>query len=196
MATADRADDPAPPCDPRIRHTRAVVRHAALAELAAVGWGALTIEGVADRSGVARSTIYRHWSGKAALVADAVGAGRTQPEPRAAGGDAREQVASLLHHLAGAMADPELSSTVPALVDAAERDPVIAELFRGHNRRRRQRLVDVLRAGVTAGELPAHLDPVAAATALAGAVVYRRLMSAEPAGGDIDALVTTVLGPG
>lgn len=195
MATADRAEDPAPRPDPRILHTRAVVRRAALAELAAVGWGALTIEGVAERSGVAKSTIYRHWSGKAALVADAVGAGSTQPEPRATGEGARAQVASLLHHLAGAMADPELSSTVPALVDAAERDPAIAELFRGHNRHRRQRLVDVLRAGIEAGELPAHLDPVAAATALAGAVVYRRLMSAEPADGGLDVLLTTVLGP-
>jgi TetR/AcrR family transcriptional regulator of autoinduction and epiphytic fitness len=168
-----------------------VVRRAALAELAAVGWGALTIEGIADRSGVAKSTIYRHWSGKAALIADAVDAGSTQPEPRASGDGVRAQVASLLGHLAGAMADPELSSTVPALVDAAERDPAIAELFQGHNRHRRQRLVDVLRAGVATGELPAHLDPVAAATALAGAVVYRRLMSAEPP----DALLTAVLGP-
>lgn len=195
MATAEHAADPGPAPDPRIVHTRAVVRHAALAELAAVGWGALTIEGVAERSGVAKSTIYRHWSGKAALVADAVGAGSTQPDPEVAGANARQRVASLLRHLAAAMADPELSSTVPALVDAAERDHAIAELFHAHNRRRRQRLTAVLRAGVEAGELPAHLDPTAAATALAGAVIYRRLMTAEPLD-DVDDLLTAVLGPG
>lgn len=181
--------------DPRVLHTRDVVRRAALAELAAVGWGDLTIEGVAARAGVAKSTIYRHWRGKAALVADAIDDRSTQPDPPA-DGTAREQVGVLLRHLADAMRDPELSPTVPALVDAAERDPSIAALFHRHNDRRRRRLADVLRAGVADGELPAHLDPATAAAALAGAVVYRRLMTAEPFGDDIEDLVTAVLGPG
>lgn len=184
-----------PHVDPRIVHTREVVRRAALAELAAVGWGELTIEGVAARSRVAKSTIYRHWRGKAELVADALEAHGAQPDPQVTGGTAREQVGVLLRHLAAAMQDPELSPTVPALVDAAERDPLIAELFHRHNDRRRQRLAEVLHAGVEAGELPPHLDPAVAATALAGAVVYRRLMTAEPVGDGVEDLVTAVLGP-
>ena len=44
----------------------------ALSELAARGYGAFTIEAVAKRSGVAKSTIYRHWPGKLALIADAL----------------------------------------------------------------------------------------------------------------------------
>src|SRR5262245_16989843 len=57
--------------DPRIERSRRVILEAALEELGAVGYGALTIEGVAARAGVGKSTIYRHWPGKLPLVEDA-----------------------------------------------------------------------------------------------------------------------------
>src|SRR6266536_1637430 len=57
--------------DPRIERSRRVILEAVLAELGSVGYGALTIESVAARAGVGKSTIYRHWSGKLALVEDA-----------------------------------------------------------------------------------------------------------------------------
>ena len=58
--------------DPRIERSRRVILEAALDELGAVGYGALTIEGVAARAGVGKSTIYRHWPGKLPLVEDAL----------------------------------------------------------------------------------------------------------------------------
>src|SRR5205807_9252928 len=57
--------------DPRIERSRRVILEAALAELGEAGYGALTIESVAPRAGVGKSTIYRHWSGKLTLVEDA-----------------------------------------------------------------------------------------------------------------------------
>jgi AcrR family transcriptional regulator len=57
--------------DPRIERSRRVILEAVLEELGAVGYGSLTIEGVAARAGVGKSTIYRHWPGKLALVEDA-----------------------------------------------------------------------------------------------------------------------------
>src|SRR5439155_5233477 len=57
--------------DPRIERSRRVILEAALEELGVVGYGALTIEAVAARAGVGKSTIYRHWSGKLDLVEDA-----------------------------------------------------------------------------------------------------------------------------
>src|SRR4029078_13124760 len=58
--------------DPRIERSRRVILEAALEELGAVGYGALTIEGVAARAGVGKSTIYRHWPGELPLVQGAV----------------------------------------------------------------------------------------------------------------------------
>ena len=67
-AAADvRAREPTPGSS----GSRRVILEAVLEELGAVGYGALTIEGVAARAGVGKSTIYRHWPGKLALVEDA-----------------------------------------------------------------------------------------------------------------------------
>ena len=60
----------------------------ALSELAAVGYGAFTIEAVARRSGVAKSTIYRHWPGKLALIADALDTLNVQTPAGALGAEA------------------------------------------------------------------------------------------------------------
>src|SRR5205085_12297987 len=57
--------------DPRIERSRRVILEAVLEELGTVGYGALTIESVAARAGVGKSTIYRYWPGKLALVEDA-----------------------------------------------------------------------------------------------------------------------------
>jgi AcrR family transcriptional regulator len=182
--------------DPRIVHTRQVVRAAALAELAAVGFGGFTIESVAARAGVGKSTIYRHWDGHLHLIADTLESLNQQPIPEPDGGNARNQIEQLLRHFAEAMAHPDLSAAVPALVEASERHPAIAKFFRDYNARRRQILVDAIKAGVDAGELSPHLDAELTALALAGPILYRRLMTDDPfAPDEVRKLVTTVLGP-
>jgi AcrR family transcriptional regulator len=67
------------------------VLDAVLALVAESGYGAVTIEAVAARSGVAKSTIYRHWPGRAELVNDAF---RTLQPPvyECQGGDVRSRV--------------------------------------------------------------------------------------------------------
>ena len=58
--------------DPRLERTRRAVLEAALDLLTEHGYGEVTIEAVAARSGVAKSTIYRHWpGGRPDLVRDA-----------------------------------------------------------------------------------------------------------------------------
>ena len=54
--------------DPRIERSRMVILQAAVEELALVGYGGVTIEAVAARAGVGKSTIYRRWSSKHELV--------------------------------------------------------------------------------------------------------------------------------
>ena len=51
---------------------RAAVLAATLAELAENGYAAVTVDNVARRSGVHKTTIYRRWKDREALVADAV----------------------------------------------------------------------------------------------------------------------------
>ena len=53
---------------PRSQRVVEKVREATMAELARVGFGGLTIEGVAKAANVNRTTIYRRWPSKAALL--------------------------------------------------------------------------------------------------------------------------------
>jgi TetR/AcrR family transcriptional regulator, regulator of autoinduction and epiphytic fitness len=186
--------------DPRVERSRRVVREAALHELAETGYGGFTIDAVARRSGVARSTIYRHWPDKVALIADAFDSLNVQPRP-APGPDgehvtARERVRGLLVHLAEVFQDSIFEACVPALIDAAERDPQLRAFSHEYSGRRRQALTDAIRAGVSSGELPSHVDPELASTALAGAIMYHRLMTADRFDPSrVDDLIDSVLGP-
>jgi TetR/AcrR family transcriptional regulator of autoinduction and epiphytic fitness len=186
--------------DPRIERSRRTVLEAALRQLADVGYGRFAIDAVARRSGVARSTIYRHWPDKLALVADAFETLDVQPGqdggPDGEAPPAREQVRRLLIHLAEVFHDSLFSACLPALIDGAARDPHVRDFLDRFTRARRQALTDAIRAGVAAGDIPRHVDPDLAATALSGAIVYRRVMTADrfdPA--RVDALIESVLGP-
>jgi TetR/AcrR family transcriptional regulator, regulator of autoinduction and epiphytic fitness len=183
--------------DPRIEHSRRAICRAALKEFARVGYGGFRIESVAARAGVGRSTVYRHWPDKAALIADALETLNIQPDPGLdlATGTARQRVELLLNHLAGALTDSPFAACVPALIQAAENDTAIREFFHQYSARRRRRLTDTIAAGVAGGEFPARVSPDSASVALAGALFYRRLMTDEPAdAGFICTLLDTVLG--
>jgi AcrR family transcriptional regulator len=183
--------------DPRVERSRRVILQAALAELGAAGYGAFTIESVAARAGVGKSTIYRHWPGKLALVADAFQSLNVQPAPPEGGGAPRERIARLLRHLAEVVADSPFAACIPALIDAAERDREVRRFHHTYNAQRRQRLVDAIAEGVEAGDFPARLDPELAALALIGPIFYRRLMTGQPfEPARVGELIDTVLGAG
>jgi TetR/AcrR family transcriptional regulator of autoinduction and epiphytic fitness len=189
-------------CDPRIERSRRVIRQAALAELAAVGYGAFSIESVASRAGVAKTTVYRHWGNKVALIADALETLNQQPDPRGghdrAGGQAtpRQRVEALLRHLAEVLTRSTFSACVPALVEAAEHDPAVRDFYHAYSARRRQALTDAIADGIAAGDFPPEADPEEASLAMSGALFYRRLMTDRPYHpDDTTALIATVLGP-
>ncbi|HYW11008.1 MAG TPA: TetR/AcrR family transcriptional regulator C-terminal ligand-binding domain-containing protein [Longimicrobium sp.] len=182
--------------DPRIQRTRDAVLPATLSVLASRGFASFTMEAVAEAAGVAKSTVYRYWPTKLALLRDALEGLNRQPDAEFAAGPARARIERLLEHLAGALSDSVFSACIPALVEAAEHHPEVAEFLHGYSDRRRAALTAVIRQGVDAGELPAHLDPELAALALSGPFFYRRLMTASPLpAADVPRLVRQVLGP-
>ncbi len=173
------------PEDPRVERTRTRLRVAALEELVAEGWGGFTIEGVARRASAGKTSVYRIYGDATTLLIDAFT--HLVVQPRADAG-APTPVREILLHLVEGWSGPLL----PALLDAGQRDPALAAALRPSTETR----LDGLAAAV-AVELSARgddRDPHAVARALAGALLYRRLVvpgSLEPA--DADEVLAAVL---
>lgn len=166
--------------DPRIERSRHHVLTATVDLLREVGYGRLTIEAVAARSGVAKSTIYRHWPGKAELVTDAFLTlkPRSAPPPP---GPVRERVTAVLTAIVESMTAPtNLACVMPALIDAAERVPEMADLSRRLAEQSAVALTGVLDDAVEAGELPPGTDTVLLADSLVGPIMLCRLFHRQP----------------
>ena len=144
------------------------------------GYGGVTIESVAARAGVGKSTIYRHWPDKLALIADAFETFHEQMVPDLGDLPAREAVELLLRHVAEVVVDSTFSRCIPALIEGAERDPRVREFHHRYSAERRQALIDLIARGIDEGEFRTEVDPELATVALLGAIFYRRLMTGEP----------------
>jgi TetR/AcrR family transcriptional regulator, regulator of autoinduction and epiphytic fitness len=165
--------------DPRIERSREVILSAALEELGEIGYGGFTIESVAARARVGKSTIYRHWPDKLALIAAAFQTFHESSLPDVESGSPREKVARVLRHVATVVSSSTFSSCIPALIDAAERDRSLRKFYIRFQREARQPLIKVIADGVVDGSFPSRIDPEIAAFALLGAIFFCRLMTSK-----------------
>jgi AcrR family transcriptional regulator len=180
--------------DPRVERSRVHVLQATLELLADLGYGDLTIEAVAARSGVAKSTIYRHWKGKLELVTDAFTEMKVHTPPPAPG-PVRQRVIEILTEAATMVSEPDWRvSCLPALIEASARCPEVATLSRDLAELGMRRLASVLDEGVAAGELPPDLDTALLSDALVGPIFLRGLFHRRPVDpADVPALVDLLL---
>jgi AcrR family transcriptional regulator len=166
---------------PRSEKARRAVLAAALELVAEHGYGALTIEGIAARAGVAKTTIYRSWPSKAAVVMDAV---YVESDPRLAfpdTGSARRDLARQMGNVAELFTEPSFGKPFVGLLAESQHDPALAEAL--HDwliRARRAGAAEVLRRGIARGELRADLDVDVTIDTLYGALYYRLLVSHQP----------------
>lgn len=164
--------------DPRVARSRAAVLDATVELLADHGWSGTTVEAVSERSGVAKTTIYRHWPHRADLILDAFNSLVAKPAFDATG-DLYADLVTMLCSLADALEQSEWSRVLPALVEGAERDPELARLAAVMGRERRAGLTGRLRDAVDAGDLPAETDVELMAHMLADPLFFRRLLWRE-----------------
>lgn len=170
--------------DPRIARTRAKVQTATLELLAELGSRGLTIEKIAQRSGVAKSSIYRHWKSLPELVLDAFQSVNTAAPARPEPGDARAELEGFLGELAHTISTAPWAPLMATLIEAAERDPQLRRLLGDLIEQRRAPLRAILADAVERGDLPRTTDPDLLAGVLGGTLFYRRLISHEPLDAD------------
>jgi AcrR family transcriptional regulator len=183
------------PGRPRRRSRRAeqAILESTLALLGEVGFGGLTIDGIAARAGVGKATIYRHWSSKAQLVIEAWRA-YVPPMPEPDTGELRGDLLAILGFMVQGLSQSPLPRLLPSLIEAAERDPELAELFQEFVAGRRAVLHRVLERAAERGELRPGLDLDLAGTILVSPIFARRLLLRESfTAGYAERLVDTLL---
>ncbi|MFF3463794.1 TetR/AcrR family transcriptional regulator [Streptomyces sp. NPDC001984] len=156
--------------------------------LVELGWSKLTLGDVATRAGVAKTTLYRRWAGKNELVVDAVAELFDELELPDCGTLAAD-IEGVVLQFADLLARPEARNGLMAVVAESTRDDALRERIRGSIVERQKRLViEGRKRAQRRGELPPETGPEDTARTVdlifdmvAGAVVHRTLVSAEPA---------------
>ncbi|MFF2224795.1 TetR/AcrR family transcriptional regulator [Streptomyces globisporus] len=172
---------------PRSIAADAAILEATRASLVDLGWSKLTMSDVATRAGVAKTTLYRRWAGKNELVVDAVAVLFDELELPDRGSLAAD-VQGVVLQFAALLERPEARTALMAVVAESTRDDSLRHRIRSAIVDRQKRLVLLGRERAQArGELRYEDDASASARnadlifdVIAGAVVHRTLVSAEP----------------
>jgi AcrR family transcriptional regulator len=189
------AESGASPVDGRVRRSQDRVLTTTFELLSESGVGGLTVDEVSRRSGVAKTTVYRHWPTREALVLDAcsrISAVQETPDTGSLGGD----VVAILANIAHLLFTARWSSVLPSIVDTAERDPEFADIHSRIQDGHAAPLREVLERAAVRGELSAAADPSTMIAALLGPLFYRRWFSREPIDDQfIKTITANVVGP-
>jgi AcrR family transcriptional regulator len=157
------------------------IRAAVFAELAAVGYGRMSIEAVARRAGVGKSAVYRRWRSKLEMVIDVVSAIAVIGMPVPDTGSLRGDVRALLGITAHALRHPLASQIVPDLLAEAARNPDIAQTLETALRETQRGISTVMvRNAVARGELPSGTDPELAFDMVIGPLYWRLAVVRAP----------------
>ena len=182
---------------PRSETAERAIIEATLDVIAADGVGAVSIEGVAAKAGVGKTTIYRRWPNKEALICDAA-ASLKQPPPELPGTSVREDLVLIAEAMLANRMNERSGRVHSCLMFEAHRHPELARLYRETVIEPRRELVrTVLRRGVQTGELRADLPIDLMLVQLTAPLLHRTSpvgqLDGEPTEGLAESVVDAVL---
>ncbi len=159
---------------------RVAVLGAARDELRESGYAALSVENVARRAGVHKTTVYRRWADRESLIVDALSdeIGRQIPVPDTGSfeGDLRQLADSFARWAASASGEAVLA----ALLSDAVRIPELAEARSRIFQERLRRAGPVVVRAMERGEIPSGTDPGQVVRTLVAPLYLRLLITGEP----------------
>ena len=175
---------------PRSAEADAAIVAAATELLLRQGYGGLSMEEVAERAAVAKTTLYRRWPTKDHLAV-AVVARLQEDDEITDTGDIRKDLTDYMEKVAGGLnrmraagrrpgEDSTSAGTVAELVAASGRHDDIAELRSRLYARRNALARELIERARRRGDLRADLDSEVLLDQLAGALYYRVLITGTP----------------
>ncbi|MGI9052738.1 MAG: TetR/AcrR family transcriptional regulator [Ilumatobacteraceae bacterium] len=163
---------------PRSEEARRKVLEATAELIIEGGVAKLTMEEVAARSGVAKTTIYRHWPERPALILDTVGrAFRHVATPDT--GSLRGDLLAFFNGMVRADLSGKVGRMMPCLIDAATRDPEMEQLLARLGVEREGPVVAIVGRAQQRGELPMDLDQRVVVGTIVGPIVFRKVIQRQ-----------------
>ena len=164
----------------RSARVRAAAIEATLAELAGVGYSSLTLASVAKRAGVHKTTLYRRWGTREALVLEAMltRAGERIVVPDT--GSLREDLLELATTAAANAATPEVAAMARAVAANAPGDPDLAAASRKFWTDRLAVDAVIVERAIERGEVASETHPVRTIESVLGPIHLRLLLTGEP----------------
>lgn len=161
----------------QIERTQDVVLKATADLLRERGYRQLSIELVVERSGVARSTIYRYWSNTAELAIAAfdrvLGPSPESPDT----GHIRTDLLYVYERFPRILKRSVWGLVLPSLIEASQNDPAFKGLLASIVRERRERVKGLFRQAIDRGQIRPDTQVDWAIDTLEGISYFRRLLS-------------------
>jgi AcrR family transcriptional regulator len=167
---------------PRSTEADEAIAHAALALLAEAGFEGVTVEAVAQRAGVARTTVYRRYPGKPELLVTVLAHACRAPVDHPDTGSVVGDLTAVAEGLDRALASTDIGRALPAVIAAAAQHPEVAAAHRDFVASRRRVALAAVARGIERGEVDPEVDPDMLVDLVAGPVFHRRFMSHRPVG--------------
>lgn len=161
---------------PRSEEADRAILGAAAALLAERGLAKMSIEEVAARAGVAKTTVYRRWSSKGTLALDAFVTRFLALQALPNTGSLRGDLLRALRTWRRAVADPATARSLTGLIAEVQNDPQLAQAWRVRVMQPvRDQWRQMFERALARGEIPAGADLEVAMDVLFGPAYHRLL---------------------
>jgi len=170
---------PKPGTDERVQRSKKAVLAATYELLTKSGFGGVTVDEVAKLSGVAKTTIYRHWATRSALLLDACSSLSARPQAPDSG-SFHGDLEMMCQFVASRLRTAAWTKVLPSIIDAAERDAKLAELQKNLHGEMRAAFHLIVERARAKGEVAAGVDSSEVIASVLGPLFYRRWFSREP----------------
>ncbi len=168
------------PGRPRCPVTHQNILKAARELVEEIGFDGTTIEGIAARAGVGKTTIYRRWPNKASIVLDAFFEDLSSTISFPDTGNVREDISRQMRKLVKELNGP-LGCKISVLLANGQFDEEMADAFRTRwVEPRRKEAEQVIKRGIERGEISREVNPAVLVDALYGPVYFRLLAEHAP----------------
>ncbi|CCH34272.1 TetR/AcrR family transcriptional regulator [Actinosynnema sp. NPDC047251] len=164
----------------RSARVRADVLDATYAELVQRGYLGMTVENVADRAGVHKTTVYRRWGTVDVLIADALDSSRDVEWPVPDTGTLEGDLIAIATEVVDVFTDPGRSAVPEAVVTAALQSSRARRAKKDFYAARHAQAAVVVTRAIQRGEVPADTDPVEVVRQTCAPLYYRIFITDEP----------------